>query len=132
MTVWFPKSTLSKSVPHPKQTKMNRSQNENLKRVSKKFGSRKIRYQQTMLVKWYSTFLTLGSSKLEPILFFFCLAYSIKYFVRSFISSMEIDLRDFVNMLTQVFRIRKLFMAHIESITLSCILSSRWSESYLP
>ena len=91
MTVWFLKSTLSKSGPHPKQTKMNLSQNENLNRVpiiqnSKKKTPKIMTRQQTMLDNFWP---------LEPILFFFRLAYSIKYFVRSFISSMELDFRDY-------------------------------------
>ena len=127
MTVWFLKSTLSKSGPHPKQTKMNLSQNENLNRVPIIQNSKKTRKnmtcQQTMLDNFWP---------LEPRLFFFRLAYSIKYFVRSFISSMELDFRDYHYPDFGVFSILQIFfIANIEFISLSCISGSRWIESFL-
>ena len=128
MTVWFPKSTLSKSGPHPKQTRMNLSQNENLNRVpiiqNSKNKTRKIlTRQQTMSVNVWS---------LKPRLFFFRLDYSIKYFVRSFISSMELDFREFVIILAlECLTFESACMVYIEFISLSCISGSRSFESYL-
>ena len=128
MTVWFPKSTLSKSGPHPKQTRMNLSQNENLNRVpiiqNSKNKIRKIlTRQQTISVNVWP---------LETRLFFFRLANSIKYFVRSFISSMELDFREFaINLALECFKFEIVCMVYIEFISLSCISSSRSFESYL-
>ena len=56
--------------------------------------------QQTMLDNFWP---------LEPRLFFFRLAYSIKYFVRSFISSIELDFRDYHYSDSEVFSILQIF-----------------------